>query len=159
MISKRWILILVQHMNGLTKKITLILACFRQSVVGRHLANNLILKSWTAYTLDECKQFCLSESTFLCRGFAFRCTMNLHVLQVYNHNNKRRYSRAFNKKNVDSHFWKGLQKLCNIFFYENSVKSERLVISSCHLTPYVYCKFCSTWPLSRSWVLLNRFSL
>ena len=47
-------------------------ACFHQSVIGRRLASPFIAKSWTAYSLQECEQFCVSEKGFTCRGFAYR---------------------------------------------------------------------------------------
>ena len=50
----------------------LTLACFHQSVIGRRLASPFIAKSWTAYSLKECEQFCVSEKGFTCRGFAYR---------------------------------------------------------------------------------------
>ena len=59
-----------------------ILGCFRQSVVGRRLATKYISKSWTAYSLEECKQFCLGESSFQCQGFAYRLTHFLKILII-----------------------------------------------------------------------------
>ena len=50
--------------------------CFRQSVVGRRLASKHISKSWTAYTLEECKQFCANETSLYCSGFAYRKVTN-----------------------------------------------------------------------------------
>ena len=50
--------------------------CFRQSVVGRRLASKYISKSWTAYTLEECKQFCANETSLYCSGFAYRKVTN-----------------------------------------------------------------------------------
>jgi hypothetical protein len=47
-------------------------ACFRQLYIGRRLSDRLIRKSWTAYTTDECQQFCAKEKDFRCRGFAYR---------------------------------------------------------------------------------------
>ena len=49
-------------------------ACFRQLFIGRRLSDRLIRKSWTAYTTEECQQFCAKEKDFQCRGFAYRST-------------------------------------------------------------------------------------
>ena len=45
-------------------------------MVGRRLASKYISKSWTAYTLEECKQFCANETSLYCSGFAYRKVTN-----------------------------------------------------------------------------------
>eukprot|EP00095_Tigriopus_kingsejongensis_P011025 maker-scaffold109_size355148-snap-gene-0.17 protein:Tk11025 transcript:maker-scaffold109_size355148-snap-gene-0.17-mRNA-1 annotation:"hypothetical protein DAPPUDRAFT_257231" len=46
--------------------------CFRLAVSSRRLADRYIKKSETAYSLDTCKDFCATETDFVCNGFAYR---------------------------------------------------------------------------------------
>ena len=46
--------------------------CFRLAVSSRRLADAYVSRYETAYSLDDCKDFCRQEEAFLCRGFAYR---------------------------------------------------------------------------------------
>ena len=66
-----------------------IVACFRLHIIGKKLEDSLVSKSWTAYTLEECLHFCISELTFQCQGFSYR----LELPNVYFVTRKKMYSR------------------------------------------------------------------
>ena len=51
-------------------------ACFDVLYVSKRLSEVFVQKSWTAFTIDECRMFCLMEMHFQCRGFTFRYFYN-----------------------------------------------------------------------------------
>ena len=46
--------------------------CFVLVVSTRRLNDKYIRKSETTYSLSQCVQFCVEETDFKCRGFAYR---------------------------------------------------------------------------------------
>ena len=73
----QYIILTIQHVSNYPGSFFIILSgCFRLSVSSRRLSDPYISSRLTAYSLDECKTFCLAaaatSSATACTGFAYR---------------------------------------------------------------------------------------